>query len=59
VPGYPTDLSDALWALLGALLQVPGKRGRKFSGDIRGVIDGVLYITHTGWQWRCLPPSLI
>jgi putative transposase len=55
VPGYPTDLSDAQWALLGPLVQVPGKRGRKFSGDVRRVIDGVLYITHTGCQWRCLP----
>jgi putative transposase len=55
VPGYPTDLNDAQWALLAPLVQVPGKRGRKFSGDVRRVIDGVLYITHTGCQWRCLP----
>ena len=52
---FPTDLTDEQWALLAPLLSVPGKRGRKFGSDIREVVDGVLYITHTGCQWRCLP----
>jgi putative transposase len=55
MPGYPTDLTNAQWKLLEPLVNVTGKRGRPFSGDVRRVIDGVLYITRTGCQWRCLP----
>ncbi|MDX6203129.1 MAG: hypothetical protein QOJ83_2629 [Frankiales bacterium] len=53
--GYPTNLTNAQWKLLKPLLNVPGKRGRPFTGDVRRVINGVLYITRTGCQWRCLP----
>ena len=52
---FPTDLTDEQWALVEPLLNLSGKRGRKFGADIRAVVDGVLYIVHTGCQWRCLP----
>lgn len=53
----PTDLTDEQLVLVEALLNMAGKRGRKFGDDIRRVIDGVLYITHTGCQLRRLPPE--
>ncbi len=52
---YPTDLTNAQWALLEPLVCPTGKRGRRFTGDIRRVMDGILYVSHTGCQWRCLP----
>ena len=35
----------------------PGKRGPKQAPDLRQVVDGMLYISHTGCQWRFLPES--
>jgi putative transposase len=55
MPGYWSGLSDEQWALLEPLLNVPGKRGRKYGDDIRDVVDAVLYVTYTGCQWRQLP----
>lgn len=55
MPAYPTNLTDDQWALLDPLVNVAGKRGRRFTEDVRNVVDGVLYITRTGCQWRCLP----
>lgn len=52
---YPTDTTDAQWDLLKPLINVAGKRGRRFSGDVRRVVDGILYVAYTGCQWRCLP----
>jgi putative transposase len=48
-------MTDAQWALLRPLINVPGKPGRRFGEDVRRVVDGMLYIAHTGCQWRCLP----
>jgi putative transposase len=53
--GCPTDVTDAQWALVERLLNVPGKRGRRYGPDVRRVFDAVLYVTRTGCQWRCLP----
>ena len=53
---YPSDLTDEQWALLEPLLNRPGKPGRKHA-DLRAVVDGILYITKTGCQWRYLPES--
>jgi putative transposase len=51
---YPSDLTDEQWMLLEPLLVPPRKPGRKH-GDLRTVVDGILYSTHTGCQWRFLP----
>lgn len=40
--------------MLENLLVQPGKRGPKH-GDLRDVFDALMYITHTGCQWRYLP----
>ena len=52
---YPSDLSDAEWAVIEPLIP-PGRRGgRRRSVDVRAVLNGVLYILETGCQWRHLP----
>lgn len=52
---YPTDLTDAQWAYLVEL--VPDQRpiGRPVKYARREVLNALLYITHTGCQWRALP----
>jgi putative transposase len=52
---YPTNLTNAQWRLLKPLICVEGKRGRQFKRDIRRVVNGILYVSHTGCQWRSLP----
>jgi putative transposase len=57
---YPTDLSDSQWELIEPLLpvslKIPGGPGRPPS-DLRCVINGILYVTKTGCQWRMMPKS--
>ena len=52
---YPTDLTNDQWKLLEPILVTKGKRGPQFGADLRHVVDAMLYITHTGCQWRLLP----
>jgi len=52
---YLSDLTDAQWKILELLLSVPSKRGPKHGDDLRHVVDAMLYISHTGCQWRYLP----
>ncbi len=55
---YPTDLTDAQWLLIQPLLPPrkwrPGGPGRP-PCDVRRVINGILYVTKTGCQWKRLP----
>lgn len=52
---YPSDLSDAEWRQLDALLPAakPGGRPAKYSR--REVVNAVLYVLRTGGSWRSLP----
>ena len=54
---YETDLTDEQWEVLHPLLPAqqwrPGGPGRP-PGDRRRVINGILYVTKTGCQWRML-----
>src|SRR5947209_17408591 len=51
---YPSDVSDAQWALIEPHLPVyPGGRPRKT--DLRDVVNAILYLLRTGCQWRYLP----
>ncbi len=52
---YSSDLTDAQWNLLEPLLVHSSKRGPKHGADLRRVVDAMLYISHTGCQWRYLP----
>ena len=55
IVAYSSDLTDAQWKFLEPLLLVPSKRGPKHGNDLRKVVEGMLYISHTGCQWRYLP----
>jgi len=53
-PSYPSDLTDAQWALIEPHLPVyPGGRPRKT--DLRRVVNAIFYVLRTGCQWRFLP----
>jgi transposase len=47
-------LSDEQWAILQPLLPGNNRRGHPYK-DHRTVIDGILWILHTGAPWRDLP----
>ncbi len=52
---YPSDLTDAEWALAGPLIGPAKRGGRKRSVDERAVLDAIFYVLATGCQWRALP----
>jgi putative transposase len=57
---YPTDLSEAPWALLQCLLPQrtwrPGGPGRPPCA-VRRIVNGILYVNKTGCQWRLVPKT--
>lgn len=52
---YPSDLSDAEWALLAPLLPAAKPGGRPRSVDLREVVDAISYWLRGGVAWRALP----
>lgn len=52
---YPTDLTDAQWAVLEPLLPDAKPGGRPRKTDLREVVNALLYLNRTGCQWRMLP----
>jgi transposase len=52
---YASDVSDAEWAQIEALLPVPKRLGRPRTTQMRQVVDAMLYMLTTGCQWRLLP----
>ena len=60
---YPSDLTDAQWAVLEPVLLAAlaeerrdrhvGGRPRKY--PVRRVLEAILYVARTGCQWRALP----
>ncbi len=55
---YPTDLSDAQWKELAALIPSATPGGRHRSVDIREIMNAILYVLRTGCSWRMLPHDL-
>jgi len=55
---YPSDLTDAEWALAAPLIPPAKRGGRERRVDVREVLNGVFYILSTGCQWRALPRDL-
>lgn len=59
---YPSDLTDAQWALLEPLLLAFEDRvrpGPEREVDLREVINTLLYLNRTGCQWAFLPHDLL
>ena len=60
---YPSDLTDAQWAVLEPVLLAAlaeERRGRHGGGrprkyPVRRVLEAILYVARTGCQWRALP----
>src|SRR5947209_19217476 len=52
---YPSDITDAQWALIEPHLPPELGGGRPRKTDARDVLDAILYILRTGCQWRYLP----
>lgn len=52
---YPTDLTDAQWALVEPELTTHVGPGAPTQVDLRQMVNGILYLTRTGCQWRMLP----
>jgi transposase len=55
---YPSDLTDAEWALVEPLIPPARRGGRRRTVDVREVLDGIFYVPATGCQWRALPKDL-
>jgi transposase len=55
---YPSDLTDAEWALVAPLIRPAKRGGNKRTVDIREVVNGLMYVLSTGCQWRALPKDL-
>jgi transposase len=52
---YPSDLTDAEWAIIAPLIPPAKRGGRRRSVDLRAVVNGLLYVLENGCKWRCLP----
>ncbi len=55
---YPSDLTDAEWAVLEPLVPAPKPGGRPAVHARREVVDAVLYVLRNGTTWRALPHDL-
>ncbi len=51
---YSSDMSDAEFALISALLPPPKRRGRKPT-DTRVILNALFYLIRSGCPWRLLP----
>lgn len=56
---YPSDLSDAEWALVEPLIPPAKHGGRKRKVNLREVLNAILYVLCTGCQWAALPKDLV
>ncbi len=55
---YPSDLTDAQWAVLAPLLPPARPGGRPRRVDLREVLNGIRYVLRNGCTWRALPHDL-
>ena len=58
---YPSDLTEAQWAILEPLLPAPRNTegGRPRELDMREVLNTLLYLNRSGCQWEMLPHDLL
>ena len=52
---YPSDLTDAQWALIAPHLPPPYDIGRTREVDYRAVLNAIFYVLKEGCQWRAIP----
>ena len=52
---FPSDLTDAEWAVLEPLLPAPSPVGRRPCWPMREILDAIFYVLRGGVPWRMLP----
>ena len=52
---YPTDVTDAEWAILAPLLPPPAETGRHRSWEMRNRINAIFFVLRGGVPWCMLP----
>ena len=52
---YASDMTDAKWAMVEPFMPAVKRLGRPRKVDLRGVVEGLLYILRTACPWRLLP----
>ena len=55
---YPSDLTNAEWALIAPLIRPAKRGGRPRSVNVREVLNAIFYVLWTGCQWKALPKDL-
>lgn len=55
---YPSDLTDAEWALVAPLIRPAKRGGRPRTVDVREVLNAIFSVLSTGCQWAALPKDL-
>lgn len=55
---YPSDVSDAEWALVAPYLTLMTETAPQREYPLRKVFDGLRWIVRTGAQWRWMPHDL-
>ena len=52
---YASDLTDKEWKVIAPHLPARKRHGRPRTTDLREVLNAILYMARTGFQWRMLP----
>src|SRR5919108_2206121 len=52
---YPSDLTEAQWALIAPLIPPAEPGGRARGVDMHEIVNGILYVLRSGCSWRILP----
>jgi transposase/transposase-like protein len=55
---YPSDLSDAEWAILQPLLEKSAPIGRPREVPLREILNALRYMARSGCTWRAIPHDL-
>ena len=55
---YPSDLTDAEWALVEPSIPPAKHGGRHRAVNVREVLNAIFYVLSTGCQWQALPKDL-
>ena len=55
---YPSDLTDDEWTWIRPLIPPAKRGGNKRTVVERDLMNGLMYILSTGWQWAALPRDL-
>jgi len=55
---YPSDLTDAQWAILEPLIPQPVQDAPNLTYTRREIVNALLYVLRSGCPWRLMPHDL-